>query len=176
MAKRNHMPLFYVIAAVTVVVAVIAIAKPYIFKVDLTPLLPIEELSTKGYTEVNFDVATGTNNGVVILQGGCYRITASTENSQVESILNGANGLVPTRPNMHDVFRDTLQNLKIDIVMIKVDGIKDNNFIGKMILKQGNRIISLDSRPSDGMAMSARTDAPIYVNNSILREQGKYIC
>ena len=60
--------------------------------------------------------------------------------------------------------------------MVKIVDLKENNYIGKLIIQQGNKVLSLDSRPSDGIALVVRTNSTIYFKESLLKEMGKYIC
>ena len=114
--------------------------------------------------------------GVVSLTGGCYSLTANTEAEQAESIFNGLNKIVGVRPGTHDLMKDAFENLEIKVVMVKIVELRNDTFIGRLILQSGNRVADLDSRPSDGISIAVRTDAPIYVKEDLMKEQGTYIC
>jgi bifunctional DNase/RNase len=60
--------------------------------------------------------------------------------------------------------------------MVKVTELKGNSFYSKLILRQGNTILSLDARPSDAIAIALRANSSIYVNSTLLREVGKKVC
>jgi len=113
---------------------------------------------------------------IVTIIGGCYRITANTEISQIESISNGQEGKIGFRPNTHDLFKDTIDGFDMDVLMVKIVDIRNSTYIGKLILKQDDRILSLDSRPSDGVAIAVRTGAPIYIKDDLLKSEGENIC
>lgn len=140
------------------------------------PLLQIEELSTQGYTKVDVQVSAQENVGVVVLQGGCYQLTATTELSQIKSIINGQEGRISYRPMTHDLFNDALESLDVDVLMVKIVDMQNNTYFGRLILKQDERIVSLDSRPSDGIAVAVRTDAPVYIKDELLKAQGENVC
>ncbi len=176
-SKAGQLTFYKIISVVAIVVAIVAFARPYFSNVDVvTPLLPINELSTQGYTKVDVQVSGEGNVGIVTIQGGCYQVAANTELSQVESIANGQEGKVGFRPGTHDLFNDALVSLDVKVVMMKIIDMQNSTFIGRLILKQGERIVSLDSRPSDGIAVAVRTGAPIYIKDDLLKAQGKYIC
>ncbi|MBI1978842.1 MAG: bifunctional nuclease family protein [Candidatus Aenigmarchaeota archaeon] len=176
-SRGDELGFYKIISVVAILVAVAAFARPYFSGVDaVTPLLPIEELSTSGYTKVDVQVSASENAGIVTIQGGCYQVTATTELSQVESIANGQEGRVGSRPLTHDLFKDAMESLDVVMVMVKVVDMQDNTYIGRMILKQGDRIVSLDSRPSDGIALAVRTGAPVYMKDDLLKSQGQYVC
>lgn len=177
MAKKKETLSFYKgLSILALVIAIVAIAQPYFKSQPLPQFLPISELSTEGYTKVDVQASVSENVGIVIVTGNCYQITATTEPSQAESIANGINGKVGFRPNTHDLVKDALENLDIDVVMVKIVDIQENTFIGRLILKQDDKIVSLDSRPSDGIALAVRTGAPIYIKDDLLIQQGRYIC
>ena len=174
---RDSLKGYKIISLIAIVVAVVALAQPYLSKVDVvTPLLPIDELSTQGYTKVDVQVSVSGNLGVVVIQGNCYQVTATTELSQIESIASGQEGKVGYRPMTHDLFTDALESLDVDVVMVKIVDMQNNTYIGRLILKQDDRIVSLDSRPSDGIAVAVRTNAPVYMKDDLWKAQGKYIC
>ena len=45
-----------------------------------------------------------------------------------------------------------------------------------MILSKDNKVLRLDMKPSDGIAVAVRTDSPIYINATMLDEIGQNIC
>ncbi len=138
--------------------------------------ISIPDMSTAGYKMVSVDVAYDDKNGVVSLTSGCKRIIAYVERAQAESIYRGIKDIFIARPNAHDIMVDTLENLDIEVVMVKVTELKDNAFYGKIILRQGNKILSLDARPSDATAIAVRTNAPVYLKSDLLESQGEDIC
>lgn len=136
----------------------------------------VSELSTVGFVEVKPDAAIIDNAGVVSLTGGCYRVTANTDFVQAESIINGMQGKIPVRPNAHDLMKDVFESLGIEVVMVKIVDVQDNNYIGRLIVRQDDQIISLDSKPSDGIALAVRTNSSIYFKESLMKERGENIC
>lgn len=175
-SKTDSLKLYKIISVLAIIVAVVALVQPYFSRVGvMTPFLPIDELSTQGYTKIDVQVSAAENVGVVTIQGGCYQLTATTELSQVESIANGQEGKVSFRPGTHDLIKDELDSLDIKVVMVKIVDMQNSTYIGRLILKQDDRIVSLDSRPSDGIAVAVRTGAPMYMKDDLLKT-GKYVC
>jgi bifunctional DNase/RNase len=133
----------------------------------------LPELMTNDYRLVEIDVAYNQNQGVVTLTSGCRRIVAYVEPHQAESIYRGINRIYVPRPNGHDIAVDTIENFGIEVIMVKVTELKDNAFYGRLIMKEGNRIVSLDARPSDATAIAVRVGAPVYVKNELMESQGE---
>jgi len=142
------------------------------------PLLTIPELSTVGYTEVIVGINVTDEMGILYLTGDCYEITMIVDRSQGVSIENGINRIIGSRPNTHDLIKDLLKGLDTRVLMIKVTELKNNTFFARLILRKGNFILSLDSRPSDTLGIAARTDysVPIYVNETMLKSIGRKVC
>jgi bifunctional DNase/RNase len=173
--KQNNFTLYMILTVITFVIVIYLILQ-YIPKANESELISIPDLSTIGYLKVDVDASVSGNDGVVILQTNCYQLTAVTEQYQAQSIANGIAGKVDFRPNTHDLMKDALNNLGIEVKMVKIVEMRNNTFIGRLILKQGNKVVSLDSRPSDGIALAVRTGSPVYIKESLMEEQGKYIC
>ncbi len=136
----------------------------------------ITDLSTTGFVAVEPQADVVGGRGVVSLTGGCHRVSATTDATQAESIKNGLESVSGPRPNTHEIMRDAFKSLGIEVVMVKITELKGENFFGKIILRQGNTLLSLDSRPSDGIALAVRTGSTIYFNETLLKERGEKIC
>ena len=77
--------------------------------------------------------------------------------------------------------KEIFEAMNIQVLMVKVVGIKatdetNSNYLGRLIVKQGDNVLSLDSRPSDGIALAVRTNSTIYFKESLMKERGQYIC
>lgn len=134
------------------------------------------ELMTTNYKLVEVDVAYNENQGIVTLTSECKEIVAYVEPQQAESIYRGIKGLFVERPNAHDIAVDAFDSFGIEVVMVKITDLKDSAFHGRLILKKGNRIASLDARPSDATAIAVRVGAPVFVKNDLMESQGEGTC
>jgi len=114
--------------------------------------------------------------GLITLTAGCNQIRAHVEPSQAESIYMAINDIVAPRPNAHDIVADAFDSLGIDVLMVKVTDMQNQTFYGKIILRNGNRVASLDARPSDATAIALRMHVPVYVKTQLLEENGENIC
>ncbi|MEM5766042.1 MAG: bifunctional nuclease family protein [Candidatus Aenigmatarchaeota archaeon] len=138
-------------------------------------LLP--ELSTSGFSKVkNIETNILGNIGIISIKTDCYDLIATVETSQAESVQRGIENIYVARPNAHDIVADAFNSLGIEVLMVKITELKENSFYSKLILRQGNTILSLDARPSDAIAIALRTNSSIYVNSTLLKEVGRKIC
>ncbi len=77
------------------------------------------------------------------------------------------------RPITHDLVRNLLEKLKFVVTKIEVTDLRDDTFYARIYLKRDNEEYSLDSRPSDAIAIALRTDSPIFVNEEVLEKSKK---
>ncbi len=142
------------------------------------PIQFLPEVSTSGYEQVSISLDLEEDKGIVKFYSGCYELSMTIEKSQAISIINGENKVRYFRPLTHDLAADILENYGIKILMVKITEIQNNTYFARLILRQGNKILSLDSRPSDALALAARTDylVPVYVKEEILENFSKKIC
>ena len=73
------------------------------------------------------------------------------------------------RPMTHDLFRTFLQGMDTKVNRIVVSDLKDDTFFAVIWLEKDGEMISIDSRPSDALAIALRTDSPIFVDDSVLK-------
>lgn len=74
------------------------------------------------------------------------------------------------RPLTHDLFLDALTNLDTCVDHVIINDSKGEAFFAKLILRQGPRLIELDARPTDALALAIREDAPFMIDEKVLDE------
>ena len=88
--------------------------------------------------------------------------------TEATSIASAIKQIAMARPLTHDLFYDLLLQLGITVQRIVITELKESTYFAELILGQGDRVIVLDSRPSDAIAMALRASAPIYVAHQVL--------
>src|SRR5512132_1825917 len=73
------------------------------------------------------------------------------------------------RPMTHDLIKSLLLGLNTGMKKIVVSELKDDTFYAVIWLEKDGQIISVDSRPSDALALALRLDCPIYVDEAVLK-------
>ena len=73
------------------------------------------------------------------------------------------------RPMTHDLIKTLLLGLDAGIQKVVVNELKDDTFFAVIWVMRNGELISVDSRPSDALALALRLDCPIYVDDSILK-------
>jgi bifunctional DNase/RNase len=75
------------------------------------------------------------------------------------------------RPLSHDLMRMMLEALQAKLEQIVIHDIKDSTFFAKLIVRTNGETQEIDARPSDGIALALRMQAPIYVSDKIALEE-----
>lgn len=73
------------------------------------------------------------------------------------------------RPMTHDLIKTLLLGLDAGIQKVVVNELKDETFFAVIWVQRNGELISVDSRPSDALALALRLDCPIYVEESVLK-------
>ncbi len=73
------------------------------------------------------------------------------------------------RPMTHDLIKSLLSGLGTGIRKVVVNELKEDTFYALIWLERGGELISVDSRPSDALALALRLDCPIFVEDSVLK-------
>ena len=73
------------------------------------------------------------------------------------------------RPMTHDLIKNLLLGLHTAVRKVVVNELRDDTFYALIWLEQDGERISIDSRPSDALALALRLDCPIYVEEEVLK-------
>jgi len=141
-------------------------------KLDAKDLSMVPYLDTGGFFQVAIDV--DENN--IYLYSGCRRLVMITNEFQTKSISDGLDGKLDFRPNSHDAIKSIMETFEMETLMVKITHLEQGAYFARIFLLQDTRILNLDIRPTDAIAIAARTGAPIYVSQNLLEEQGEIIC
>ena len=73
------------------------------------------------------------------------------------------------RPMTHDLIKNLLLGLETHVHKVVVTELRDDTFYAVIWLERDGQVLSIDSRPSDALALALRTDCPIYVEDDVLK-------
>ncbi len=73
------------------------------------------------------------------------------------------------RPMTHDLLKNVLTGLDTLVHKVVVTELREDTFFAVIWLERDGRIISIDSRPSDALALALRVDCPIFVEDDVLK-------
>lgn len=74
------------------------------------------------------------------------------------------------RPMTHDLVKTLLDKLNISIDKIVVNDVRDNTFYALIHCRHKDQLFTIDSRPSDAIALSLRVNAPIFVDEEVVKK------
>jgi bifunctional DNase/RNase len=77
---------------------------------------------------------------------------------------------IPPRPLTHDLFIDFFNRCNLSLRALVIDSLQDGVYYANLILDQDHHEITLDCRPSDGIAISIRCDADIFIDEQVKRD------
>jgi len=129
-------------------------------------------MDTSGFvgTEISTDAAN------IYLRSGCYMLAITTNELQTYSINSGINEIRGPRPTTHDVIQDLMDMFEMEPLLVKIESLSQGTYFAKMAVVQGTRVLDMDIRPSDAIAIAVRSGTPVWVNQSLLEENGEFIC
>ena len=112
----------------------------------------------------------------VIVGNNCTGIIAETSAERAESIELGLQNRISERPNTHDTLAAVFRAFNITVEGVEITDIQDQNYLSFITISQGDRVLRLDARPSDAIAIALRTNSKIYINRILLTQNGQNIC
>jgi len=77
------------------------------------------------------------------------------------------------RPMTHDLIKNVLTGLDAHVHKVVVTELREDTFYAVIWMEREGHVISVDSRPSDALALALRVDCPIYVDEEVLKNSKK---
>ena len=69
----------------------------------------------------------------------------------------------------HDLLKNVLLGLEVRVHKIVVNDLKDDTFFALIWVERDGQMMTIDSRPSDALALALRVDCPIFVEDEVLK-------
>lgn len=80
------------------------------------------------------------------------------------------NGVSLPRPMTHDLLLNSLEALSAKVVGVDVVSLTDGTYYAEIQVQQGETLRRVDCRPSDGIALALRAEAPIFVHEDVISQ------
>ena len=115
-----------------------------------------------------------TQNYAIVLgeQNGTRRLPIVIGGFEAQAIAVAMEGMAPSRPMTHDLFKNVVDTFKIDLKEIVINNLVDGIFYANLVFVQGGKEVEVDSRTSDALALAVRYGCPIYSYEFILDQAG----
>ncbi len=91
---------------------------------------------------------------------------------EAESITIALQEIEVSRPQTHDLVKNLLNQLNARLLRVEVLSLKDDVFFGNLVIESNGQVVEIDSRPSDALAIAARTHAKILVSEEVMATAG----
>lgn len=87
---------------------------------------------------------------------------------EANAILMALEGIKPPRPMTHDLATLLLEKLGARLVRAVITDMREQTFFAELELEAGGKTVTLDTRPSDAIALALRSQAPILVSPDVM--------
>jgi len=91
---------------------------------------------------------------------------------EAEAITIALQEIEVSRPQTHDLIKNTISTLGGTIQRVLIESLKDDIFYGAIIVERDKKEIKIDARPSDAIAVAVRAHVPILVAGKVMDEAG----
>jgi len=114
-----------------------------------------------------------TSNGCALFIGPEEKTFIIYVDSQIGNTISMIiNDVERERPITHDLISNILIGLGVTLQRVVINEVRERTFYARMILKMENeiesKIVEIDSRPSDAIALALHDERPIYVTRAVL--------
>jgi uncharacterized protein len=79
------------------------------------------------------------------------------------------------RPLTLDLMKLMVEGLNGHIRRVIVTKLENETFFAEVVIEAGDRVVAIDSRPSDSVGLALRAEAPIYVAEEVMTKAGQWI-
>lgn len=129
------------------------------------------EYDEEDFLEAHIDNISVSNLGFIVflkVPGDARVLPIFIGANEAQSIAIAYNNQAPPRPLTHDLMKNVLGLLDVEVVKVQVTRLADNTFFGRLHLrKEGIEEVDVDARPSDCIALALRYRAPIFVHKDV---------
>ena len=115
-----------------------------------------------------------THQPVVVLQGkrDKRQFAMAIGIAEANGIAFPLQGVTPPRPLTHDLFLTLFGRLKVSLTRVVITDFKDDIYYAVVYLTANGTDMTLDSRPSDAIALAIRAKVPILVEDRVFDKSG----
>ncbi len=92
--------------------------------------------------------------------------------NEATAIALALQGVEPQRPMTHDLLKLVIDALDAEVVRVDVTELVGGTFFANLILNRQGTDTTISARPSDAVAVAARTEAPLFADRALLDEAG----
>ena len=79
-------------------------------------------------------------------------------------------GQTPPRPQTHELLDSVIKAMGGEVERVVITELDDRTFYARLYIRQGDKLLDIDARPSDAIALGVTSDVPIFVAEKVLDE------
>ena len=134
----------------------------------------VSVLSLEGFVKAEIDVKPA----LLIVKNGCKGIPMTPTEQQIRSIASALNNQSDVRPSAHDLMKEIFETYGIQVIQTKIVAAEESEeiYYARIAVKKDDKILTLDTKPSDAIAVALRAGIPIYIKQDILDKKGQDVC
>jgi uncharacterized protein len=91
---------------------------------------------------------------------------------EAAAIAYALQGVTMPRPMTHDLMRDVLSSLDVEIERVVITELQNSTYYAELRLRRGSDVTVVSSRPSDAVAVAVRTGSPLFVSDELMDAEG----
>jgi uncharacterized protein len=91
---------------------------------------------------------------------------------EAEAITIALQEIEVARPQTHDLLKNIFNALNARLVRVEVVALREDVYYGNLVVENDGRILNIDSRPSDALALAARAHVPIFIAREVMEAAG----
>jgi bifunctional DNase/RNase len=91
---------------------------------------------------------------------------------EAEAIAMELQGVTASRPLPYDLMRTIITDLGAEVERIEISAVIDEVFHARVVVRHDGKLVQIDSRSSDAIALAVRVKAPILVADEIMEQAG----
>lgn len=131
-------------------------------------------MSLVSVTVHSVGIDPASNTPLVILEesGGGRALPIWIGSPEALAINLALEGISLERPLTHDLVKSILEGLGATVERIVITELRGSTFLAQIFLKADGRLLAVDARPSDSIAIALRTKSPIFVDDEVLGQHG----
>ena len=104
------------------------------------------------------------------LSGATRLLTIFIGGVEMHAIQLALEGHEPPRPMTHDLFRDVLADLGVELERVVITELRDSTYFAELHLSAAGQVRIVSSRPSDAVALAVRVGCRVFVAEDVLEE------
>ncbi len=91
---------------------------------------------------------------------------------EAEAITIALQEIEVARPQTHDLLKNIINSLNARLVRVEVVSLREDVYFGNLVVESNGRILNIDSRPSDALALAVRGHVPVFVSREVMESAG----